>query len=101
MTLWKYGSRDWARRAWPAWYRSAVRSRLAPVKRVAHMTKRHLQGILTAIGHGVTKARTESINAGVQWLKYQYLCSTTSRASVTPVTATSVAPNLCPNGFVR
>ncbi len=70
MTLWRYRSRGWARKAWQAWYRSAIRCRLEPVKRVARMVKRHLEGIVTAVVQGVSNARAESINAGVQRLKY-------------------------------
>ncbi len=70
MTLWDYKSRTWARKAWQAWYDSAIRCRLEPVKRVARMIKRHLDGIVTAVVTRVTNARAESINAGVQKLKY-------------------------------
>ena len=70
MTLWRYRSRAWAQKAWLAWYRSAIRCRLEPVKRVARMVKNHLHGIVTAVVRRVTNARAESINAGVQWLKY-------------------------------
>ena len=49
MTLWGYRTRGWARKAWEAWYRSAIRCRLEPVKKVARMIKRHLDGILTAV----------------------------------------------------
>ena len=70
MTLWDYKSRTWARKAWMAWYQSAIRCRLEPVKRVARMIKRHLDGIVTAVVKRVTNARAESINAGVQKLKY-------------------------------
>ena len=70
MTLWDYKSRTWARKAWQAWYDSAIRCRLEPVKRVARMIKRHLDGIVTAVVKRVTNARAESINAGVQKLKY-------------------------------
>ena len=50
MTLWAYRSRAWALKAWLAWYRSAIRCRLEPVKRVARMIKRYLVGIVTAVG---------------------------------------------------
>ena len=70
MTLWAYRSRAWARKAWLAWYRSAIRCRLEPVKRVARMIKRHLDGIVTAVVDKVTNARAESINAGIQKVKY-------------------------------
>ena len=49
-----------------AWYRSAIRCRLEPVKRLARMVKRHLDGIVTAVVDKVTNARAESINAGIQ-----------------------------------
>ena len=49
MTLWAYRSRTWGRKAWEAWYRSAIRYRLEPLKKVARMIKRHLDGILTAV----------------------------------------------------
>ena len=34
------------------------------------MVKRHLEGIVTAMVQGVSNARAESINAGIQKLKY-------------------------------
>ena len=70
MMQWTGGSRELAREEWLGWYRSAIRCRLEPVKRVARMIKRHLDGIVTAMVQGVSNARAESINAGVQKLKY-------------------------------
>lgn len=70
MMGWAPGTRKGAREAWLAWYRSAIRCRLEPIKRVARMVKRHLEGIVTAMVQGVSNARAESINAGVQKLKY-------------------------------
>ena len=71
MTLWEYRSRAWARKAWLAWYRSAIRCRLEPVKRVARMVRKHLEGILTAVVQRVTNARAEGINSSIQWMKYR------------------------------
>ena len=34
------------------------------------MIKRHLEGVLTAVVNGITNARAESVNAKIQWLKY-------------------------------
>jgi len=68
--LWRYKRRAWARRAWLRWYSWAIRSRLDPVKRVARMVKRHLEGILNAVVLGVTNARSEAVNAKIQWIKY-------------------------------
>lgn len=70
MSLWRYRTRGWARRAWLAWFSWAIRSRLAPIREVAAMIKRHLNGILNAIALGVTNARSEGINAKIQWIKY-------------------------------
>ena len=70
MTLWAYRSRTWARKAWLSWYRSAIRCRLESVKRVARMIMRYLDGIVTAVVDRVTNARAESINAGIQKVKY-------------------------------
>jgi transposase len=70
MSLWHYRTRGWARRAWLRWYAWAIRSRLDPIRRVARMVKTHLPGILNAVVTGVTNARSEAVNAKVQWIKY-------------------------------
>jgi transposase len=70
MTLWRYQSRGWARRAWQRWLGWALRCRLEPVQRVARMVRTFLGGILNAIVHGVTNARSEGVNAKIQWIKY-------------------------------
>lgn len=69
MELWRYRRRGWARKAWLRWYSWAIRSRLEPIKKVARMIKRHLEGILTAVVLGITNARAEGLNAKVQWIK--------------------------------
>ena len=69
VTLWRYRSKGWAQRAWLAWYAKAIRSRLEPFKKVARMIKSHLNGIVNATVNGVTNARSEGINARIQWLK--------------------------------
>ena len=56
MSLWGYTYRASARKAWEQWYSWAIRSQLDPIKKVARMVKNHLEGILTAIVHGVTNA---------------------------------------------
>lgn len=70
MSLWGYTYRGSARKAWKSWYSWASRSRLDPIKKVAKMVKSHLEGILTAIVRGVTNARSEGLNAKIQWIKY-------------------------------
>jgi transposase len=49
MCLWGYKSRGWARKAWMSWHGWAIRSRLDPVKKVARMVERHLEGILIPV----------------------------------------------------
>jgi transposase len=69
MEMWEATNREEAKAIFNAWYSWAIRSRLAPIKRVAHMIKRHLNGILNAIEKRITNARLEGINAIIQGLK--------------------------------
>ena len=71
MSLWGYSRRGWAERMWKRWYGWAIRSRLEPVKEVARMIRRHWQGVLNAATSNVTNARSEAINAKIQWIKRQ------------------------------
>ena len=70
MQLWGFRRRAWAHKAWQRWYAWAIRSRLDPIKKVARMIQRHLDGIVNAIVRGITNARAEGINAKIQWIKY-------------------------------
>ena len=79
MSLWHYVSRTWARKAWQAWIAWAVRSRLEPVKKVARMIRKHLDGIINAIVLGVTNAGSESINSRIQRIK-RMACGYRNRA---------------------
>lgn len=69
MCLWHYRTRGWARRGWLAWYQWAIRSQLEPVKRVARLVKKHLEGIVTAVVTGAHNARAEGFNALIQKVK--------------------------------
>lgn len=69
MTLWGYVRRKWAEKAWKQWLAWASRSKLRPVIEVAKMIRKHLQGILNAIVLRVTNARSEAVNAKIQWIK--------------------------------
>lgn len=68
MEIWNHALQP--RWAWEKWYAWAIRSQLEPIKKVARMIKRHLQGIITAIEKGVTNARAEGLNAKIQALKF-------------------------------
>lgn len=69
MEMWQCRDRESAEEIFRAWYSWAIRSRLAPIKRVARMLKRHLHGVLNAIVARVTNARIEGLNTMIQWLK--------------------------------
>ena len=69
MGLWHYRSRAWAEKGWMAWLSWALRSRLEPMRKVAHMVREHLGGILNAVISRTTNALGESINAKIQWIK--------------------------------
>ena len=51
------------------WYNWAIRSRLAPVKKVARTIKAHLEGVLTAVVTGATNAQAEGFNTMIQKIK--------------------------------
>lgn len=51
------------------WYGWAIRSRLAPVKKVARMIKSHLPNLLTYFKHWITNAVSEGLNSKIQNLK--------------------------------
>lgn len=69
MEMWQARTRQEAKLIFDAWYSWAVRSRLAPIKRVARMIKRHLTGVLNAIEKRITNARLEGLNTVIQGLK--------------------------------
>lgn len=69
--LWAYRSMTWALKYFRRWYGWAVRSRLAPMIRVARMMKHYLAGILAYLRHRYTNALTEALNAKIQEIKYR------------------------------
>jgi transposase len=69
MMLWGYVRRGWAERAWKSWYAWAIRSRLEPIKRVARLIKYYWDGVIYAATTDVTNARSEGLNAKIQWVK--------------------------------
>jgi transposase len=67
--LWNYRRKGWARRHWQSWYSWAIRSRLAPVVRVARMIQSHLENVLTYCDHRITNATIEGLNSKIQAVK--------------------------------
>jgi transposase len=57
-----------AERYFAKWYQWAIRSRLAPVKRVARLCKRHLANLLTFFAHRLTNGPLEGLNNAIQGL---------------------------------
>lgn len=51
------------------WYSHAIRTRLAPVKKVARSLKEHLEGLLNYFEYPISNALSESINSRIQSLK--------------------------------
>lgn len=67
--FWRYLSEAWAEKFFHRWYRSAIHTRLEPLKKVARMLKKHLPGLLAYVRHRITNATAEGINSRIQMLK--------------------------------
>jgi transposase len=67
--LWRCKDRDAAQRLYEKWYAWVMRSRMAPMIRVAKMVQSHLPNILTYYTHRVTNAVSEGINSAIQTIK--------------------------------
>ena len=52
-----------------AWYRSAIRCRLEPVKKVARTIRRHAETLLNYFDHPITNAVAEGLNSRIQQIK--------------------------------
>jgi transposase len=67
--LWSYASPGWAKRVIGQWYRSARRSRLEPVRKVAAMIQRRLENVVSYCKHFVTNAVAEGLNSKIMSIK--------------------------------
>jgi transposase len=68
--LWEYISQGHALRFFQRWFWWATHSRLEPIRKVAHMFKRHLSNILTYTKHRLTNAVAEGFNNKIQQIKH-------------------------------
>jgi len=68
-TLWTYRQQAAVQRFFARWYAWAVRSRLEPVKHVAAMLKRHLDGVLRYVKHPITNGVAEGLNSKIMSIK--------------------------------
>lgn len=67
--LWTYRQGAAVRRFFARWYGWAIRSRLAPVKQVARMLRRHLDGVLRYVTHPITNGVAEGLNSKIMSIK--------------------------------
>jgi transposase len=68
-TLWTYRQGAAVTRFFSQWYGWAVRARLDPVKKVAGMLKRHLDGVLRFVKHPITNGVAEGLNSKIMSIK--------------------------------
>jgi transposase len=68
-TLWTYRQPAAVRRFFDHWYAWAIRSRLDPVKKVARMIQRHLDGVLRFVQHPITNGVAEGLNSKIMSIK--------------------------------
>jgi transposase len=70
MDLYLYRSEHAARAFFDRWQKWAARSRLKPMVEVAGMLRRRIDYVLSYVRLRVTNAKSEAINAKIQWVKY-------------------------------
>lgn len=68
-TLWTFRQDAAVRRFFKRWYGWAMRSRLDPVKKVARMIQRHLDGVLRYVPHPITNGVAEGLNSKIMSIK--------------------------------
>jgi len=67
-SFWLCPTKQKAAQYFKDWYGWAIRSRLAPVKKVARMFKKHLTNLLTFFDHHLTNGPLEGLNNKIQGL---------------------------------
>jgi transposase len=67
--FWSCSGRDEGRAFFKTWYRSAIASRLQPIKAVARTLKAHLEGLLNYFSYRISNAMSEGLNSAIQKLK--------------------------------
>jgi transposase len=67
--LWRCRDPEEAARAWTSWYRKALRSRLAPLRRFARNLRPHLPGILAHCRYPLGTNLIEGINNRIKVIK--------------------------------
>lgn len=67
--FWEEEDSQGGREFFQRWYASAIRSRLAPIKKVARMLKKRLDRIVTWFTHRISNGRAEGFNSRIQSIK--------------------------------
>lgn len=67
--LWLCNSLEEGKTALEAWYQSAIRSRIEPLKTLARTIKKHSEGILNYFLFPITNAIAEGFNSSIQAIK--------------------------------
>jgi transposase len=69
--FWHYPRESIARRYFSSWYDWAVRPHIPAIAEAERTFKRHFENIITYLSFRITNASAESLNAKIQWIKYQ------------------------------
>ena len=67
--FWSYSYKGAAKRFFKVWSNNAMRTRLAPVKKVVKMLRRHEEGLLNFSTHRISNACAEGFNSAIQLIK--------------------------------
>ena len=67
--FWQYRQGAAAKRYFKAWSNNAMRSQLAPIKKVVKMLRNHEQGLLNYSRHHISNACAEGFNSAIQLIK--------------------------------
>lgn len=71
MDLYTYRREGWARRFLQGWLRRAMYSKIEPIKKVARMIRRHLDGVLGWVRWRISNGRLEGMNNRIRLLSHR------------------------------
>jgi transposase len=71
MDLYTYRREGWARRFLQGWLRRVMYSKIEPIKKVARMIRRHLDGVLAWVRWRISNGRLEGMNNRIRLLSHR------------------------------
>jgi len=71
MDLYTYKREGWARRFLDGWLRRVMYSQIEPLKKVARMIRRHLDGVLGWVSWRISNGRLEGMNNRIRLLSHR------------------------------